>query len=430
MARFLPVGGGDTLEAELEFQIGTGRFVLRRSWGSRPASQLLLPGGSTLNDEDTIMEKLETLLPARPGTFKSVLMTYQSGLAKTIEELKSDPSGTVQTLSDILRTAVLETDGISIDQFKGRVDALYDRYFSHWDSSQNYPEKGKGIENPYVKEVGEILRAFYEKEQVRVSLKEARDYEEKLDAINRQIEQSAKHVAEKEEYLRRNKKIVEDARERRTREAELRAVQSHIEIMKKANSEWPVSESKVEEIKKRLPSLEKRRAPLENEKKEIEIEERNRGLREKVQRVLHRKEVLLKAREELRQVKALERKDLEEIRSASALLHQMKTGLEAGRLTVRLTTKQASDLAIQRDFDTEFRKKISRDESLTPGGRRKIEADPSGVGDRGHLGKARLQRKTPEIHARRRRSSRTCFAHTGSTPWKRPSRQIRFMKDT
>ncbi|OGP63062.1 MAG: hypothetical protein A2170_11795 [Deltaproteobacteria bacterium RBG_13_53_10] len=374
MVRFLPIAGGDTLDAELEFHVGTGRFVLRRSWGSRPTSQLNLPGGSTLNDENTIREKLETLLPAKPGTFKSVLMIYQSGLAKTIEELKSDPSNTVQTLNGILRKAVLETDGVSIDQFKDRVDALYDRHFSHWDSRQNFPEKGKGIENPYVKEVGEILRAFYEKERIRVSLKEARDYEEKLDAINRQIEQSAKVVAEKEEYLRSNKKPVEDARERRTREAELKAVQSHIEIMKKANSEWPVSDSKVEEMKKLLPSLEKKREPLENEKKEVEIEERNKGLRERFRRLLQKKEALQKAREEFQPVKVLERNDLEEIRKASALLHQMKTGLEAGRLSVQLRTKQASDLAIQRDFDTEFQKKISKDEllHLEAGGRLRL----------------------------------------------------------
>ena len=374
MVRFLPIAGGDTLDAELEFRVGTGQFVLRRSWGSRPASQLILPGGSTLNDENTIREKLETLLPARPGTFKSVLMTYQSGLAKTIEELKSDPSGTVQTLGDILRTAVLETDGVSIDQFKDRVDALYDRHFSHWDSRQNFPEKGKGVENPYVKEVGEILHAFYEKERIRVSLKEARDYEEKLDTINRQIEQSSKHVGEKEAYLRRNKKPVEDARERRTQEAELKAVQSHIEIMKKANSEWPVSDSKVEEMKKLLPSLEKKREPLENEKKEVEIEERNKGLRERFRRIFQKKEALQKAREEFQQVKVLERNDLEEIRKASALLHQMKTGLEAGRLSVQLRTKQATDLAIQQDFDTEFQKKISKDEllHLEAGGRLKL----------------------------------------------------------
>ncbi len=236
------------------------------------------------------------------------------------------------------------------------------------------PEKGRGIENPYVKELGEVLRAFYEKEKIRVSLKEALDYEEKLDGVNREIEQSAKRVAEMEEYLRRNRQIVEDARERRIREAELSAVRAHIENMKKANSEWPVSESKVEEIKKRLPSLEEKRAPLENEKKEIETEEKNRSLREKLQRVLHRKEVLLKAREVFRQVKALERKDLEEIRSAAALLHQMKAGLEAGRLTVRLTTKQTSDVAVQRDFDTEFRRRLSKDELLTleAGGRLKL----------------------------------------------------------
>ena len=374
MARFLPVGGGDTLETKLEFRINSGQFVLRRSWGSRPDSQLVLPGGSALNDENAIREKLERLLPAKPGTVKSVLMTYQSGLAKTIEELKSDPAGAVQSLNDILRKALLETDGVSVDPFSRRVEELYESYFSHWDSKQGIPEKGRGVENPWGKELGEILRAFYDKERIRISLKKACDYEERLDALNGQIQESAKQVAEKEAYLRRNKKPVEDARERRTAEAELKTVQSQIEMMKKANSEWPVAEAKVEEMKKRLPSLEEKRPPLENEKKEIDIEEKNKSLREKFQRILHRKEALLKAREAFQQVKVLERKDLEEIRNAAALLHQMKAALEAGRLTVRLTTKQASDLAIQRDFDTEFQKRLSKDELLTleAGGRLKL----------------------------------------------------------
>ena len=321
IARFLLLGGGDTLEAEVEFTIGTDRFVLRRSWGVRPASQLVLPGGSSVYDENTIREKLETLLPARAGTFRSVLMTYQSGLAKTIEELRSDPAGTVQTLSDILRRAVLETDGVSIDRFKERVDALYNRYFSHWDSKQNDAEKGKGIEDPWKKEIGEILRAFYDKERIGVALKKARDYEERLDVLNGQVEQTAARIVEKEEYLRKNKKPLEDARERRTREAELKAVQARIEIMKKANSEWPVSESKVEELRKILPSLEKKKEPLENEKKEAEIEERNKGLRETFRRVQQKKGALQEAQEKFRSVKELQRNELEEIRKASNLLH-------------------------------------------------------------------------------------------------------------
>jgi DNA repair protein SbcC/Rad50 len=364
MARFLPVGGGDTLEAQVEFWVGTARFVLVRSWGARPASRLVLPDGAVLNDENTLQEKVKTLLPAKPGTVRSVLMTYQSGLSMTIDDLKADPTGTLQTLGDILRKAILETDGVSIDQFKGRVDALYGRYFSHWDSKQDYPEKGKGIENPYVKEVGEILHSFYEKERISRSLKKAQDYEEKLDALNRQIEDLAGKVAEKEKYLQENKKPVEDARERWRHEAELKAVQTQIEMMKKANSEWPVSESKIKELKANLPSLEKKRGLLQDEKKQAEIEEGNKSLRETFRRVQLRKVALQEAQEKLASVKKLERSDLEEIRKASNFLHQTKAGLEAGRLSVLFRTRQDSDLIIQRDLDKEYSKKISKEEPL------------------------------------------------------------------
>ena len=78
---------------------------------------------------------------------------------------------------DIDRKTVLETDGVSIDRFKERVEELYDEYFSRWDVDSQYPENGRGIENPWRKEVGVVLSRFYEKEKKRVSLEKAREYE-------------------------------------------------------------------------------------------------------------------------------------------------------------------------------------------------------------------------------------------------------------
>jgi exonuclease SbcC len=54
LARFLPSGGGDTLRVDLEFQTDGGTYLLTRRWGPKPGSELTLPGGGSLTEEDAV----------------------------------------------------------------------------------------------------------------------------------------------------------------------------------------------------------------------------------------------------------------------------------------------------------------------------------------------------------------------------------------
>ena len=83
-------------------------------------------------------------MAAGPGTYRSVLMTYQSGLAKTLEDLDNDPD-TIHSLGDVIRKTILETDGISVEKFKDRIEELYGEYFKHWDLIQNFPKTTEGL---------------------------------------------------------------------------------------------------------------------------------------------------------------------------------------------------------------------------------------------------------------------------------------------
>lgn len=167
--RFLPIGGGDTVHIELHFNHNVQTYKLKRTWGATQQAEMRMPDGSVITDDVAISEKLGTLLPAKEGTFKSVLMTYQSGLEKTLDDLEAHPEA-VANLGDLLRKVVMETDGVSVDEFKARIQSLYDEYFSRWDRDRNYPEGGRGISNPWMKGKGNILNAFYEKETIRVTL--------------------------------------------------------------------------------------------------------------------------------------------------------------------------------------------------------------------------------------------------------------------
>jgi exonuclease SbcC len=367
MERFCPLGG-DTMHVELAFACNGNTYALSRTWGGTKASKLTLPGGSVLTDDTQIAEQLARLLPATAGTFKAVLMTYQSGLGKTLEELKTNYPDTIQGLGDIFRKAVFETDGVSIEQFKQKVSRLYHDCFSHWDYAAQYPEKGRGIENPWSKEVGQILKAYYKKEEITTSLAETKHFEEDFDRINGAILESTKIIGEKELYIQENSRIVEGVKERRTMTTEKAAIRTKLEVLGQVNSDWPVQESKIQELNGKAPVLKEQIAMLEQEKTATELEEKNRRLRDRFKKLSVLKEKLDDAEKRLGAVRKIEKKDLDELVEAQAAVDRLKAGITAGKLTVTITAVNDFQLSVLKDLDP------ANAVSLAQGGIKKIDA--------------------------------------------------------
>ncbi len=355
--RFLPIGGGDTIHVELDFKHNGQEYKLARTWGASQSSELMMPNGSKITDDNKISEHIKAILPANEGTFKSVLMTYQSGLEKTLDDLKSHPE-TVHTLGDLLRRVVMETDGVSVSEFRGRIQSLYNEYFRRWDRDRNHPEGGRGINKPWKKGAGVIVNKYYEKEAIREAFEKARRYEEELDRLNQEISEAAKLVSEKEAFIKVNKKIVEDIRKRRVLSAELKAIEGEINEIKKVNSAWPVLKAQIKAIKKDIPVLEKKEKELINEESQAELMENNKVLLEKFRRVNEKKEALDKAKERLKKARKLTSADLDAIRTVKTELDKIKTGIEAGKLAINFKTKRDISLKIQKDFEEEVLKEI------------------------------------------------------------------------
>lgn len=375
MERYLPLGRGDTIKVELQYQYGDKPYTLKRIWGASQSAELLLPDGNVLTNEEAIAEQLEGLLPAKEGTYKSVLMTYQSGLAKTIDDLIHDYPDTLYSLGDIIRKSILETDGVSIDKFRDTIEEMYDENFSRWDPIQNYPEGGRGIENPFKRGVGNILQAFYTKETVKSHLENARQFEEEFDRINQQILDCDKKVSEKVTYLKENKKAVQDAKERRVLNAEADALKLKIDKLKEVNNDWPIIETKISEIENILPKCERKLITLQKEKDDAEGQEKNRELRENVFRVETRKNVLEEAEKKLQSIKILTNENLENIRNAYAEVQQLKASLTAGKLAINFIAKKDISFSVQKDFEELLSKELKENDSIQfeAGGRLKLE---------------------------------------------------------
>jgi len=84
---FLPADGGDTIRVGLTFLVAGKRHTVRKSWGGTRSCALSLEGEGERTDPGLVDASLEELLRFHQGTFDNVLITAQSSLAGTVDEL-------------------------------------------------------------------------------------------------------------------------------------------------------------------------------------------------------------------------------------------------------------------------------------------------------------------------------------------------------
>ena len=363
MARFLPIGGGDTIEVSLTFKNDGGKYLLHRRWGKSGISELRLPDGSLVVDEDRIKEIVKECIGVQEGTCKTLMMTYQAGLSETIETLKDDKE-TLVSLGDLLRKAIMEMDGVSVDALKDRVEELYEEFLGRWDLLRGCPEKNRGIDNKWIRGVGKVLYSFYEKEKIKREFESATRYEKELDKINKEISDYLLKINNLDTYLKENKSLKEDAVKRRQINAELKGINLEYENLSKINRDWPVVDSKIAELNQMLPEIRNRIDQLEDEKRKIESFNRYKELFDRFKEVEKRSKELIEAEKRLDQVRKITREDLKRLKDIFNKIKEKEVALSAGRLFAKFTPKNDIELIIQRGIEAEKREYILKDTSL------------------------------------------------------------------
>ena len=359
MKSFLPLEGGDTIVVSLCLDLNGDTYVLKKTWGATRSAELTLPGGVPITDEDAIQKRLISLLPAKEGTFKTVLMTYQSGLPKTIEDLE-DQQEPIQTLGAILRRAVFETDGVSVDQFKQKIESQYTAYYSRWDRERGRPESDRR----YKQNVGTVLEVYYDLEDTRTALKEAKDYEAELDEINGKINTCTDMIETIKAYIEENERGVEDARQRQSLNDRQAVIDARMEKLRKDNRDWPIAENEAARIEELLPGLKKKENALVLEQEMATKKEERNQLRRQFKQVEQRRQELEDAEQVAQQTPKLTADDLEELRVTDAKLNEFKASITASKLSVRLLAKNALSVLVQEGLSEPQSREIGSGEHI------------------------------------------------------------------
>jgi hypothetical protein len=377
VSQFMPLAGGDTIQVELAFSVGAEQRSSRlsKSWGAKAESRLVMSDETLLTGSQAVQDKLRELLVLKEGTYHAVLFAYQSHLGSTLETLRKE-SEPRHNLADVLRRAIYETDGVSVDLLEQRLKERMDQFFSRWDRVLAAPQGNRGVENPWLREVGEILKAYYRREGFRQKLKEAREYESQLDAINDRIRIVGEALGNLKEYVDNNQQIVVDARQRLLLEAKIDNYRGEEGKLKELCQRWPVLEKDVKEGPAALEKLRKEQSDLDDELSKAKAYESQKEARDRFERAEKKLKELGKARVALSGQKVVTTEDVKALEDLNLTLAECQAGLRAGKLSLNFTPAVPMKIQAVKDLEAESEYVLSADQPL--------ELDAGGLISMGH----------------------------------------------
>ncbi|PKM52675.1 MAG: hypothetical protein CVV02_00635 [Firmicutes bacterium HGW-Firmicutes-7] len=264
-SKFMPVPAGDSIDGEVILSHVDGDYTISREWGSQPYSQLRLPSAIMLKNEESIHEVLKDILMFGESTYSSILFSKQIHIKEALEKITKNREATSE-VSSLLRKAIMELDGISLDDLCQKIDTEISQLLKRWDIERNYPENNKGISNPYRNGYGEVVESFYKKETIRLAMKEAEEAEKQFDQICTQmkdVEAQLIMLKDKKEAL---EKLENDVIQRSILEPKIMQLDKELVTLFKINQDWPQSELILKQLNLEIDKLEEDYQTLDSEK--------------------------------------------------------------------------------------------------------------------------------------------------------------------
>ncbi|HZK24981.1 MAG TPA: AAA family ATPase [Oscillospiraceae bacterium] len=346
LARFLPYGGGDTMLVTVDFQDDAGHtYSLSRSWGATKSCRLTMADGNVITSETKAQEIMAEILQYGRGTYEGVLFARQEEMMQTIELLRQNNEAAA-TLGDILRTALLQGGGVSLEEFAIELSQKKKALLSNWDLERDAPKNNRSVDNPYVQNVGDLLKAFYAKERLRRRLQASTAAEKQVETALIILEQAAAAKAE----LAPRKAVLEalesDVIKRSSVTPELKTLALQEEKLKVINREWPQETERKNNLQKSIAAAKVRLTNLAAELEAAKAAVAAKKLRERYLTAKPIQEELTEMQHKLTAVPQVTAADVQELEQQQNKLTNKETEVQAMKLLAELSLAKPQTITV------------------------------------------------------------------------------------
>ena len=343
--KYLPHPDGDTARVEITVETNGSTLSYSCAWGEDRGARLKLQDGSEINAPEVIREQLQQALRFGRSTYQEVLFARQEEMLRTLKRLKENREAAA-TISDLLRSALFEAGGVSLEVLDQAIEKEEVALLSNWNSAADMPRDSRGIDNPHKTKIGKILSSHYECERVQRQLREARAAEEEVDELNNRLKTTADVFREQQVQLIEMEKLEGDVHKRDRLEPTLDNYQLQEKELVGVVSEWPRVEESIRNLKEKAETASRNIADLEKELQAAEKVIAARQKRALLERARPLQDELSTKEKELLSLPPLDNAQLGALEEKLQQISKKKAVLEAMKLTATLRTSSPLQLTV------------------------------------------------------------------------------------
>lgn len=372
---YLPYPAGDTARVEIEFEDGEWKAnTYSCAWGGSREERLLAGDGSEINDPATIRQCLAKALRFGLATYRDLLFTRQEEINRTFKKLEDNPEAT-GTVSGLLRAALYETGGVSLEKLEQHLSDEHNRLLQNWDLERNGPRGGRDLNNPHKRGIGAVLEAYYRREEAAKKLRDTESKEEQIAALNKELSGLNRDQDQLTGRLKEMEALEDDARERSGLEPTLESLQGQEAVLKNVINEWPRVEERVHVLDKEIKESELKISLLQSELREAEQILRARQKKELLGKIRPLHEAIRQKEEELAALLPINRNDLKYLEQKNQEQDRLKAVAGAMKLRAALYSKKPLDLNVIAGLDEPRSMSVLKETTFEGSGRLILESE-------------------------------------------------------
>jgi hypothetical protein len=256
---WLPLPAGDYAHVTLTFEHEGKTWTLEKRWGATQMSRLG-DGTPKFVHPGAVQEQLGAMLAHSEATYRHVLFTGQAELERTFITIREkEEAGELRDIGDLLQAAVDSSADVDEQALRRRLTKKIDDAFSRWDDANDRPQqqggKVKGIEDPWKRDVGAILQAWYAWKELVKERDDILGLERQLDGISTQAAALEAEIRERTAFIEQYAALRQGLGNRAVLEERIPGLRRVVAEMTAAFTAWPQAKAAIDAWNKLRPSV-------------------------------------------------------------------------------------------------------------------------------------------------------------------------------
>ena len=373
--RFFPYPDGDFAEAELEFKKDNSEYRFYKKWSNNNyAGFLELDDGRRIESPKKIEQYKKEIFPYAKSTYNNIVFSSQQKIKSTLARINSaENPELIDTINSFLRRAVMELDGVSIDQFRNKLESELEELTKKWNlKTDSVSNSDRGVNNPLTRGTGKIYDSYIAKEKLRRKLKESKINEKKYEELGLKIKDLKSEEKKLIKKIKELSTIEAEINQRAAAELELTNLKEKIDKISSTVQKWPALKTELKDLKAKRKKLEEKLKLLESEFDRAQKLQQKEELQKRVKKIRT-------ASDKLQQLKKLEAEakvssdQVEKLENYKNKITETKASLKAARLKAKLNFSTAEKIKVFTGVEGE--KNIAAGEIIEADGYLRIKTD-------------------------------------------------------